>query len=70
MATFHTHPNTERDYLQEPSDTDKRAVRDDLNLKGEFYEGEFVISQERIYLIAPDGQASEVGVTNESFGEE
>ncbi|MDQ3011546.1 MAG: DUF4329 domain-containing protein [Acidobacteriota bacterium] len=35
IASFHTHPNTGDDYLQEPSETDKRAVRDDLELKGE-----------------------------------
>ncbi len=65
VATFHTHPNTGRDYLQEPSETDKRAVRDDPDLKGRFYEGEFVISGETIYLIAPDGQVSKVGDTRE-----
>jgi len=62
-ATFHTHPNTGSDYLQEPSETDKRAVRDDPDLKGEFYVGEFVIAQAKIYLIAPTGQVSEVGDT-------
>src|SRR5262247_3266534 len=39
LATFHTHPNTGRDYLQEPSETDKRAVRDDPDLKGNLYQG-------------------------------
>jgi hypothetical protein len=63
VATFHTHPNTGSDFLQEPSATDKRAVRDDLDLKGEFYEGEFVISQEKVYLISPSGQVSEIGNT-------
>lgn len=33
VATFHTHPNTGADYQQEPSETDKRAVRDDPDLK-------------------------------------
>jgi hypothetical protein len=65
IATFHTHPNTGSDYLQEPSETDKRAVRDDPNLKGKFYEGEYVISQEKIYLIAPNGQVSEVADAGE-----
>ena len=60
VATFHTHPNTGSDYLQEPSETDKRAVRDDPDLKEEFYVGEFVISQASIYLITPDGRVSEV----------
>ena len=67
VASFHTHPNTGSDYLQEPGETDKRAVRDDPDLKGEFYVGEFVISQETIYLIATDGQVSEEGNTQEIF---
>lgn len=65
VATFHTHPNTGSDYLQEPGETDRRAVRDDPDLKGRFYEGEFVISQETIYLIAPNGQMSKVGDARE-----
>lgn len=69
VATFHTHPNTGSDFLQEPSETDKRAVRDDSDLKGEFYEGEFVVLQDRIYLISPNGQASEVADTWEILGE-
>jgi len=68
-ATFHTHPNTGSDYLQEPSETDKRAVRDDPDLKGEFYVGEFVIAQAKIYLIAPTGQVSEVGDTRAFLAE-
>ncbi|MBS1252721.1 MAG: hypothetical protein MAG451_01763 [Anaerolineales bacterium] len=94
VATFHIHPNTGIDYLQEPSETDKgipefktsqkpkgfqgkqavfgrfislevpkRAVRDDPDLKGAFYVGEFVISRASIYVIAPDGRVSEVGET-------
>ena len=69
VATFHTHPNTGSDYLQAPSETDKRAVRDDPDLKGTFYQGELVISHETIYLIAPNGQVSEVGNTQEMFAE-
>ena len=69
VATFHTHPNTGSEYLQEPSETDKRAVRDDPALKGGFYAGEFVISQETVYLVTPDGQASEVGEAREILGE-
>lgn len=65
MATFHTHPNTGPDYLQEPSETDQRAVRDDPDLKGAEYAGELVISAEIIYLVTPTGQTREVGVTNE-----
>lgn len=69
VATFHPHPNTGSDFLQEPSEMDKRAVRDDSDLKGAFYEGEFVVSQDRIYLISPNGQASEVADTWEILGE-
>ena len=65
VASFHTHPNTGKDYLQEPSETDRRAVRDDPVLKGALYEGEFVISQEKIYLIAPNGQVSAIENTRE-----
>ncbi len=69
VASFHTHPNTGNDYLQEPSETDKRAVRDDLNLKGAEYVGEFVISQEIIYLISPAGQVREMDDTQVVFTE-
>ena len=62
VATFHTHPNTGSDYLQEPSETDKRSVRDDPDLKSEFYEGEFIIS--------PNGQMSEVGEKREIIDKE
>lgn len=64
VATFHTHPNPGSDYLQKPGETDKRAVRDDPDLKGPFYAGEFVISRAIVYLIAPDGRVSEVGETH------
>ena len=60
VASFHTHPNTGTDFLQEPSETDKRAVRDDPDLKGAAYVGEFIIARETIYLITPDGQVREV----------
>jgi hypothetical protein len=63
VSSFHTHPNAGGNYLQEPSETDKRAVRDDPNLKGESYVGEFVISQSKIYLIDPTGQVNEIGDT-------
>lgn len=56
VASFYTHPNPGTDFLQEPSETDKRAVRDDPDLKGAAYVGEFVIARETIYLITPDGQ--------------
>jgi hypothetical protein len=60
VASFHTHPNTGTAFLQEPSETDKRAVRDDLDLKGAAYVGELIIARETIYLITPDGQVREV----------
>lgn len=67
VASFHTHPNTGEDFQQEPSLTDVRAIRDDFDLKGEFYLGEFVISQENIYLIEPSGKVSVIGKTNKIF---
>lgn len=68
VATFHTHPNTGSEYLQEPSETDKRAVHDDHDLKGEFYEGEFVLVEEMIYLITPTGQVHEVELRRKILG--
>lgn len=65
VATFHTHPSTGPDYLQEPSETDLRAVRDDPDLKGFEYLGELVISAEIIYHITPAGRMREVGATGE-----
>ena len=68
VASFHTHPNTGSDYLQEPSETDKRAIRDDPDLKGAFYVGEFVISMDKVYLITPNGQVSEIGNSRDIAG--
>jgi len=68
VASFHTHPNTGSDYLQEPSETDKRAIRDDLDLKGVFYVGEFVISTDKVYLITPNGQVSDIGSSRDIVG--
>jgi len=65
VASFHTHPNTGINYLQEPSETDKRAVRNDPNLKGADYVGEFVISQATIYLVTPTGQVRELADTDD-----
>ncbi len=67
VASFHTHPNTGADFQQEPSLTDVRAVRDDPDLKGEFYLGESVVSQEDVYLIEPSGQVGVIGKTTEIF---
>ena len=70
IGTFHTHPNTGADYLQEPGETDRRAVRDDPDLKGVGYVGELVISQRAIFLIAPNGEISEVAATTEVISQE
>ncbi len=67
VASFHTHPNTGADFQQEPSLNDVRAVRDDPDLKGEFYLGEFVVSQENVYLIEPSGRVGVLGKTSEIF---
>lgn len=67
VASFHTHPNTGADFLQEPSETDKRAVRDDPDVKSAAYIGEFVITQETIYLITPDGDVREVAASHVFF---
>ena len=63
IVSFHTHPNTGRDFQQEPSLTDIRAVSDDFDLKSEFYLGELVISEQNIYLIGPVGDYHIIGVT-------
>ena len=68
VATFHTHPNTGADYLQEPSETDRRGVRDDADLKGSRYVGEFVIADEMIYLITPGGAVRELDQRAELLG--
>jgi hypothetical protein len=63
VASFHTHPNSGGDYLQEPGETEKRAVRDDPDLKGSVYVGEFVVSESRTYLITPMGDVLNLGDT-------
>ena len=69
VASFHTHPNTGNDYLQEPSETDRRAVRDDPDLKDEEYIGEFVVSQAMIYLVSTAGQIRDMDDTRSVFNE-
>lgn len=64
VATFHTHPNPGLDFLQEPSLTDIRAVRDDPDLRDVEYEGEFVVSRELIYRIRNTGLVDVVGSTD------
>lgn len=70
IGTFHTHPTTGPDYLQEPGEADRRAVRDDPDLKGVGYVGELVISQQAIYLITPTGEISEVAATRDILSQE
>lgn len=64
VATFHTHPNTGPEFLQEPGPTDIRAVRSDPDLGHAEYEGEFVISAEFTYLIKRSGAVTVVGPTD------
>ena len=52
VPSFHTHPNTGSDAIQEPDATDRRAVRDDRDLKHPGYIGEFVLSEQSVYLVA------------------
>ncbi|PYJ81427.1 MAG: hypothetical protein DME22_21155 [Verrucomicrobia bacterium] len=63
IVSFHTHPNTGPDYVQEPSETDKRAVRDDPDLKAPHYSGELVISAALLYFVTPTGDVVELGET-------
>jgi hypothetical protein len=69
VASFHTYPNTGPDVLQEPGETDKRAVRDDPDLKGLECTGEFVLSEETIYLITPAGHVREIGSRRAMLGQ-
>ena len=54
--------------IKEPSETDRRAVRDDPDLKGDAYEGQWVISEAIAYLVAPNGQVTVVGSTPDIIG--
>ena len=68
VATFHTHPNTGPEYLQEPGETDKRGVREDAELKESLYVGEFVLANDLIYLVTPGGTVRELGSRAELLG--
>ncbi len=68
VASFHTHPHSSPGYFQEPSPADVKLVRNDADLKGANYIGEFVLSIERTYLISPDGQVQDIGRTPALFG--
>ncbi len=63
LATFHTHPNIGQPYLQEPSMTDIRAVRDDPNLAHPEFEGEYVIGVDKVYVVRKNGQVDLFGET-------
>ena len=69
IATFHTHPNPGENYLQEPSPTDIRAVRDDPDLAHADYQGEIVISTELTYVIAKSGTITVAGRTSDLFAQ-
>jgi hypothetical protein len=64
IATFHTHPNFGPEYQQEPSLTDIRAVRNDPDLRHAKFEGEYVISQDMMYVVLPDGKVEALGQTS------
>lgn len=42
-------------------------MRDDFDLKSDDYLGEFVVSQDNIYLIEPSGLVGIIGKTAEMF---
>lgn len=67
VATFHTHPNPEPDFQQEPSLTDIRAVRDDPDLAHLDYEGEFVIAAKSVYCIRRSGEVDTIGEMAETL---
>lgn len=68
VATFHTHPNIGSDFLQEPSETDQRGVRDDADLKDPLYVGELVIANEMIYLVTQSGSVRELDRRTDLLG--
>jgi len=45
-------------------------VRDDPHLKGILYVGEYVIANDQIYLIRPDGDVLKMGRRRELFEED
>jgi len=62
------HPNIGPEFLQEPSETDRRGVRDDADLKGPLYGGEFVIADEMICLVTPGGSVRELDRRTDLLG--
>jgi hypothetical protein len=68
IATFHTHPNTGDAYRQEPGRVDIRAVSGDPDLKESYYAGEFVVSQQWVYLIGQSGEVAQIAATEDILG--
>jgi hypothetical protein len=68
VLSFHTHPNTGPDFLQEPSETDIRAVREDPNLKRPSYLGELVISDAMVFHISPGGTVKSIDARGNVLG--
>lgn len=68
IASFHTHLNTGRGFRQEPSQMDRWTIRDDANLKGLDYLGEFIISQDALYLVDQQGHVTMVGTHTAMIG--
>jgi hypothetical protein len=65
VATFHTHPNPNLNFLQAPGRTDIINIVNDVDLNHPEYEGEFVLATEWTYKIAKSGVVSIVGKTTE-----
>ena len=62
LGTFHTHPNTGKEWLQEPSPQDIRLSKEYPETMGLH---QFVISRENIYHIDNDGLVTIIGRTIE-----
>lgn len=61
VGSFHTHPNTEKEWQQEPSPQDIRLSKEYPETMGSH---QFVISHERIYHIDNDGLVIDLGRTD------
>ena len=61
VATFHTHPNTGKSFEQVPNSMDCEIVAEDVDLKTIQYIGEFILSQDHLYLILHDGEYLTLG---------
>ena len=67
VMSFHTHPNIGAEHSQWPSPRDIFSIRDDRDLKAQWYAGEIVIADEESYLIDPYGYVSVIGKTQDVF---